>query len=280
MNIGLAVLKRIFLDSWVLLSLGAVALGWGSCIQLQLDDPGVPLLLLLLAGSFFGYNLHPIIQLVLHKRSFKQEWALWAGMGLSTLLLLLVLFQLHSITQLLLLPLALATLLYTLPAKQVPKWLLIRRFPFIKVFLVSGVWALVTVLLPVLESNTAADPGQVWFILVARFVFFVALTLPFDVRDRQTDALEGMKTLPVVLGERTSYRLAILLDIVFVLMHLYSGLFGLESKANALPALITGIVLLALLLCRNCRSHPMYFSFWMDGLVLVFGLLLIAFSLS
>ena len=272
--------KHVFLDAGVLLSLGAVALGEGSCAQLQLECYGYQLPLLLFAGTYFGYNLHPVIQTSLSKRGYTKEWIRWAGMGLSSLILFLIFFQLHPVTRLLLLPLALATLLYTLPGKQVPKWLLIRRYPFIKVFLVSGVWSLVTVLIPVLESNTSPVASQVWFVLVSRFIFFVALTLPFDVRDRQTDALEGLMTLPVVLGERTSYRIAIFLDLVFVLMHLYSGMAGLDTRTNTLPALITGILLFGLLLCRKCRIHSMYFSFWLDGLVLVFGFLLVIFSLS
>ena len=276
MKQGAAVIKGIFLDALVLLSLGAVALAWGTCVQMKLDCPLRPLLILMFTGTFLGYNFHRMaIILHINFKSLVREMWLFTGVALCAVLLSSVIFKLHRFTLLMLLPLALATLLYTLPTRKMPRWLLIRRFPFAKVFLVSGVWALVTVLIPALESNLAPDKGLLLFGLAARFTFFVALTLPFDVRDRQRDALDGIKTLPVLMGERASYTLALGLTLIFIVMHISGGWVGLEPVLNLIPALITGTILWLLLRCRKCRLHPHYFSFWLDGLVLLFGALLV-----
>ncbi len=276
MNHGAKAIKGIFLDASVLLSLGAVALVWGTCLQLKLDCQPWPLLTLIFTGTFLGYNFHRTANIISHGfKYFIRELWLFAGMGLCIAFLISASLKIQRFTLWMLLPIAFATLLYTLPTRKVPHWLLIRRFPFVKMFFVSGVWTLVTVLIPVLESNLEPGKDPMLFGLFARFTFFVALTLPFDVRDRQSDALDGLKTLPVLLGEQASYFLSSGFTLIFIVMHVIGGWIGLEPLANMIPALITGTILLLLLHCHRCRQHPHYFSFWLDGLILLFGVLLI-----
>lgn len=197
----------------------------------------------------------------------------------GVVMLVWLMFRFRIYTFIALFPLGLAALLYILPPSGLPEWLYIRRYPFAKLFLISGVWTLVTLLIPVMESRVIPAKGLILFGLSVRFIFFTALALPFDVRDRHRDALDGLKTLPVLLGEKASYALSVGLTLLFIALHVAGGLAGIESWQNLIPSLIIASMLLLLLSCERCHHHTLYFIFWLDGLVLMFGVLLIVFNL-
>jgi hypothetical protein len=92
------------------------------------------------------------------------------------------------------------------------KW---REFPFLKAFLVALVWTIVLVILPNL-MQAKLEIGNLTFML-----FFYALTIPSDARDIKIDH-KKMKTLPQLIGKKRSYRIAILLLNLFVLLQSFS----------------------------------------------------------
>ena len=90
-----------------------------------------------------------------------------------------------------------------------------REFPFLKAFLVALVWTIVLVILPNL-MQAKLEIGNLTFML-----FFFALTIPSDARDIKIDH-KKMKTLPQLIGKKRSYRIAILLLNLFVLLQSFS----------------------------------------------------------
>ena len=73
-----------------------------------------------------------------------------------------------------------------------------RDIAYIKVFIIAFVWSLVTTVIPLWSielENTSMN-----LIIVERFLFILAITIPFDVRDLQIDRQQGVKTLPSAMG--------------------------------------------------------------------------------
>lgn len=102
--------------------------------------------------------------------------------------------------------------------------LYIRKIPFLKVFYVGLVWALMNCWLTLPEFNF-----PIFFI---SFFFITALVLPFDIRDMKSDTV---KTFPQIMGvQNTKYIAYLLIFIsnilsVFYLDYNYSISFFLSS---------------------------------------------------
>jgi len=68
------------------------------------------------------------------------------------------------------------------------KWLALRDIPFLKIFVIAFVWALVTGLLPLISSKDLIQINlQHILFLTKQFLFVVAITIPFDIRDMKYD---------------------------------------------------------------------------------------------
>lgn len=97
----------------------------------------------------------------------------------------------------------LLTLLYAgLPGEKGLK-LALRRLPRLKLLWIGLTWSVITALWPaVLDANSAAmESGNLYLVALERALVIMALTLPFDLRDRNWDP-PFMKTLPQQWGTR------------------------------------------------------------------------------
>jgi hypothetical protein len=76
----------------------------------------------------------------------------------------------------------------------------LRHIPGLKPFLITLVWTLSCVLLPVLEAQdlhqTVINMRDTTILVAKRFLFIGALTIPFDIRDLFYDKQTGLKTIP------------------------------------------------------------------------------------
>ena len=74
----------------------------------------------------------------------------------------------------------------------------IRNHSQIKIFIVAFCWASVTVLFP-LTNETDIDFLNSFLLFIQRFIFVIAYTIPFEIRDLKYDSL-NLKTMPQVFG--------------------------------------------------------------------------------
>ena len=149
---------------------------------------------------------------------------------------------------------AVVALLYPLPWIMKNKGGGLRSIPGLKLFVISFVWAFTTAFLPAIWNGHNG-----WWWLLERFLWTMALTIPFDVRDVKLDA-QSIKTLPHVIGPRNSIYLAhACIWMSFALMVL---VFGLPLISAFLLYLFFAVVIIV----ARAELGDLYYSFFIEGL--------------
>jgi len=142
----------------------------------------------------------------------------------SSIICAIVFWMLKLEVQLVLVASAAITLLYSLPfiPKQ-GKLVRLRDIGLVKIFLIAFTYALSTSILPLVN---AAQPFRVTTCLMVleRFLFVFALTLPFDIRDMRYDNKVGLSTIPLKVGIANTLKLAYvsLFFLAVLAVYLYS----------------------------------------------------------
>lgn len=147
----------------------------------------------------------------------------------------------------------------------------LRNIPGLKLFLIAFVWALSSVLYPVVEYGHDLSMEKTVALIGFNFLFITAITIPFDIRDLFQDAYYQMKTLPVLLGERKARYVsqACLIGCWILLLLLTRGItphfIGLGAS----------LILTHYIVNQSSKSHnEFYYFFYLDGLM-IFQLLLV-----
>ena len=158
-------------------------------------------------------------------------------------------------------------LLYVLPV--LGKGRRLRDLPYVKILVIALVWTWTTFYVPMMaESNFNYLDGGLMF---ERFIFLLAITLPFDVRDLQVDRNHGQKTLATLWGVKNTKRVAQVL--------LFAGVLSLVSICLEHPpfqpfalAYLPGYLLTYILIIGVKEDRPdSYYSIGLDGTMIVLG---------
>jgi 4-hydroxybenzoate polyprenyltransferase len=155
----------------------------------------------------------------------------------------------------------------------------LRNIPGLKPFLITLVWTMSCVLLPVLEAqdlHTADISMRDTTILIAkRFLFVAALTVPFDIRDLFQDKQFGLKTIPVAWGEKNAYLFCqVLLAGYIVLLFLFhNNGFNSDFWALTSVAFLTGWLIFK----SKWEKDEYYYFFYLDGVLILQYVVLISF---
>ncbi len=120
----------------------------------------------------------------------------------------------------------------------------LKEIPAVKNCIVGLAWATVLAFLPVYLNQGLPD-SRTGVTFVLYFLWgFMASMIP-DIRDRTGDAAAGVKTIPVICGEKNAVRILTAVVLVIGLpLFIYSYFF--------LPAVTTGIILAAYLYSLLC----------------------------
>jgi hypothetical protein len=237
----------------------------------HVEAVGYRLVLMVFAATLLVYNLDAALPFK-HRQpagtSARKAWQqrhrrLLAGLAVVSALVAAGLFFRDAWWRFLpkLLPLAALALLYSWPLLR---WRgrrrALREVPLLKVFVIAGVWALVTVGLPVLALHRPL--AEVGGLLAQRFFLVLALAIVFDIRDYSRDRRAGTRTFPGVLGVPGARRVAL----AFLAVSVGLGLSrGAPLLAVLLPAVLTAVVIS---LAEEERSDY-YYALLTDGVLLV-----------
>jgi 4-hydroxybenzoate polyprenyltransferase len=159
----------------------------------------------------------------------------------------------------------------------------LRNIPGLKPFLITLVWTLSTVLLPILEAQsfnlTVISIRDLTILIAKRFLLIAALTVPFDIRDLFEDQQSGLKTIPVAFGEKNAYLFCqVLLAGYVVLLFLFrNNGFTADFFALTMTAALAGWLIFK----STWEKNEYYYFFLLDGvLVLQYFMLLLFHSLA
>ena len=184
--------------------------------------------------------------------------------------------QLKTEVLLYILGLGLLTFLYAIPF--LPKRFYLdsqqnlRNISGLKVYVIALVWVGVTVVLPLLNNEHPLN-ADVVITALQRFVFVIALMLPFEIRDLSYDSLK-LATIPQKIGVKHTKTIGVLLLMLFFFLEFFKD----DLQASSILVLI--IVLLTTLLFvvfSNIKRSKYYSAFWVEGIPMIW-LLLVLFS--
>lgn len=278
-------LLHFILYSNIFIAFCAVAMANASLLLLQKEHSFL-IDSILFFGTLSTYNLCSFYQLEAYSEKFsfikKNKYLIRVFFGISVLFLGGVLFWINLNQLIFLFHLAIISVFYTVPvhlrtkAKTIlylPAW---RNIPFLKVFLIAYVWASATVVFPALDKELIITNQIVILLFLERFLFILAITLPFDIRDYHLDKKTNLLTFATW---KTTY-FAKILSIFFALLaisisfYTYSFL-GLRQSSTVL----TYFFLLILLILSNEKRPEWFFTALIDGTMLL-PFFLLFFSLS
>ena len=251
----------------------------------------IPAVLVLLFTSTLGiYNFSIFIgkpKKLRKSATAREVWyfnhsRLMVTLAIVSILSLVPLFFLVSMeSKIMLIFLAVISFCYSLPLFTLgDKKFGLRNIPGLKQFLITLVWAMSSVLLPVMESlhahTTNISLRDITILLAKRFLFIGALTMPFDIRDLFHDYQLGLKTIPVIYGEKKAYLFCqILLAGYIVLLFLFRN-NGFNNDFFALT--ITAVLAGWLIFRSTIEKDDYYYFFWVDGVLILQYLMLLLFN--
>jgi 4-hydroxybenzoate polyprenyltransferase len=222
--------------------------------------------------------------------SQRSKWAVLNKPMITTITLLTAVglfatsFFLNFRTLLLLIPLFALSVFYATPfSLKTKSEKSLRHLPFLKIFLVAGVWSGVTVIFPVFENDIEnLFSYHTGFTLATRFLFLFSITIPFDIRDIEIDKRNKIKTIPIVFGSNKARQLSLILLLVFMLIYAlsyFNSAVVFDYKSAGYIA--SGLISMGFIIASRYNTTEFFTSFWIEGLMLMqFMLIYAAKSLS
>jgi 4-hydroxybenzoate polyprenyltransferase len=245
-----------------------------------------PYLFLILFATLFEYNLHKFVAVFFYKHALLENKFSWIARNLKLFyfivfssvagFIIAACFAKWSVL-VTLFPLGAITFLYSFPVyKKGIKIFRLREVPLAKIFIISLVWSATCILLPVVQAGLKPHPQLLLLLIAERFLFVFAITVPFDIRDMESDRKAGLKTLPLLAGEKWADRIAN--AAMFLFITLCSLHYGYLHQFHFEAAfLISGLSTLYFLNSKRIRKLPDYHYGVLDGTMALQGLLVLAF---
>lgn len=279
------------LFSNIFMALCAVAQGLVT-FHLIGSKPVYPALGILFAATLGLYNVSilvskpkkPLRSPYRRIRWFFSHYRLMVSFTIVSLLMLIPLFLFVTFeSKILLLFMAILSFGYSLPLfTNGDQKFGLRHIPGLKPFLITVVWTLSTVLLPVLEAMdqhmTSISMRDTTILLAKRFLFIGALTVPFDIRDLFQDKQNNLKTIPVAWGEKNAYLFCQFLLLGYIiLLFIYRGNgFNTDFVSLSLTVILTGWLIFR----SKWEKDEYYYFFYLDGVLILQYVFLVIFDLS
>ncbi len=279
-------LKKVvdsIIHSNIYISLAAVLLTIATQIQLGLQPQLHPYLFLIFFATLFEYNIHKFITAITNKEALQAKKHSWVRNNLklfywivflSAVGFLISIFWAKREVLISLAPLAALTLFYSLPIYGNKNNLFrLREIPYLKIFIISFVWSVSTILLPIIQFENLFEVQHLYLMLIERFIFIFAITIPFDIRDIEADNSAGLRTIANIISVRTSLNISWVLLVIFWVLHLFHYSWH-ENAAFLIAISISTFSTIYFILNKKVQSLPNYHYGILDGTMLLQGVLI------
>lgn len=254
---------RWFLSSQLFIALCAVALTLETSLLASIPFHSADFYAFVFFATLACYRLHGHVRSVeLNRRG---PAPLLTVLAFATALVLIPALHRHQLTLVTLA--ALAATLYSVPLA--PGWRRLRECGCWKIIVLTGVWTLITSILPAIDS---AAPPMIFVLVVRRFLFVFAICLAFDDRDRIADANAGIRTLAVRLGQVKTIALSRAALLLFAILTFVPPSFPIAAPGTSgttFALLLSASATWAVLEWAQVRSTPTVFLLGLDGMLLL-----------
>jgi 4-hydroxybenzoate polyprenyltransferase len=253
-------------------------------IQLGMAPDWHPYLFLIFFATLFEYNLHKFVAVFFYKHALDPVKFGWINRNLKLFYAIVFLSVAGFIVAALfarwsvlvtLFPLGLITFLYSFPVyTKGLKIFRLREVPLVKIFIISFVWSATCIILPVVQADLYVSFTKLSLLIAERFLFVFAITVPFDIRDMEGDQRAGLKTLPLLIGEKKSIltaNIALLLFLIVCLVHYISQ----KQYHFAGAFLISGFSTMYFINNKKITGMRQYHYGVLDGTMSIQGILII-----
>lgn len=267
---------NFYLYSSIHISLGAVALVFSIAI-ISKQNISANYYGFVFCSTLFIYGLHRIIgiqktyslnrkgryNIVKQYKSHIQLYTLLGGLGSVFLF-----FSLDRFVQFLCIVPGIISLLYTLPVFGQGKRL--RDLHYIKIFLIAAVWAVSTAFIPARIVDTSLLISTC--MTIERFCFFMAITIPFDIRDMTIDMQINVKTIVHQLGKQRSIHLALFFLLLSISSVYYLHELGVMPISHVLALGLSYAITGFLIFRFSSKESDYYFTGLLDGTMILLAL--------
>ncbi|MBI2280115.1 MAG: UbiA family prenyltransferase [Bacteroidetes bacterium] len=275
-------LIRSLVYSNLFISICITALAHQTYILLKIpQEDCFNVLALIFCSTFFTYNFQRIyrlrsVDLLGRLIGIRLGWMirnrrkLFFASVFSVLMSFVFLIQLSIHVFLLIIPLSLFSMLYVIPF--LPGKKAIRNLPFAKIFIISVVWSVVMVAIPVVNYNGFQGilKDSTVLLFLEQLIFIFAITLPFDVRDLRYDMESNIKTIPSSIGIKNTITLSHVLLIVFLVLKWiqYYSLGQLTLSQFVATAITTSLTFIIIAFTSRKRGE-LFFTGLVDGTMIL-----------
>jgi len=166
---------------------------------------------------------------------------------------------------------AIFSIFYALPLSWNKKKLTaFRELPYLKIYLIAFTWMVSCVALPLVHEHNwdIFNYGAFWWLMGEGFLFIMAITIPFDIRDLKYDS-RSQKTIPQLFGQRGALYLAAL----FLLMSSFCAFILWSNATIEFPVLLAFLggnnYALALVVSTNSERKELFYSAYLDGSIII-----------
>jgi 4-hydroxybenzoate polyprenyltransferase len=274
------VLKKafdFFLFSSLYIALSCVVMIYQSYLIFDLPV-NLSFLLFAFSGTIVSYNFHWYLTPSLHGQTGKAAWSSRNKNLHAVLFVLGTLGALYYGYQLLgywewLIATAFITFLYSAPKIPFKSFRWLRQIAIGKTIFLAYSWTHVTAFLPIELSGVAWDIPHYLFV-ISRFFLIYPICILFDLRDRESDKKEGIRSMITEFSHEGISILfwgSLLVFLITTIAMFYTGV----SLPVVLALLIPGVILSALYSYSKKNASDYYYLFVLDGLMMLSGLLLL-----
>ncbi len=236
-------------------------------------------------GSHMLYSFHRLYKIDFIPRErleARHRWMLGRGKAVRYAMvfsmffgmLLLPNFQADAIIWLI--PAGLVSVGYTIPIlPSEDGWRRFRDIPYTKPLIISFVVSYFTLAFPVFEQQgiEAIFEGGFLRAFSERFLFLLAVTIPFDMRDMRNDHEAGLETLATEYGFKAAKRTGYIVITAWLVLVFWR----LHESDYAWPFIVVPLALLAGLLLAyfvvSEKHSDLFYVYVFEGLILCYAIL-------
>ncbi len=146
----------------------------------------------------------------------------------------------------------------------------IFKTPLIKIFLLTTVWTLTIVLLPIiaLPIHEEINSTTTIFIFCHHFVFMFILNLVFDIKDRNVDKNLNRMTIASHNSEKTVFQILYISVLILISIQL-AAIYFLENKYIPLALLFSTAILFYFIKKSIQHKNLTWYLIFIDGMMLI-----------